>query len=137
MSCVSCLLVRSEMLGPPFKTLKADHIYSWHNRQKVLQQVPTHLSLKPKTFSGVITAFLKSNLHIFNISGVIHAEKCGSLNARMILFHNTPWKLTCQGVLNTAHLCATALVNQLSNNMKQSELCIMSLSPIWNVGTVF
>ena len=53
------MLVRSEMLGRSFKTFTGDHMCSCHNRQKFRKQVPTHLPSKPKTFSGVIIAFLK------------------------------------------------------------------------------
>ena len=76
------------MLGPSFKTLTANHVYSCHNRQKFPQQVATHLSSKPKTFVRVIIPFLKARsnfaqfekkvyLHTFNISGVIDSGKCG------------------------------------------------------------
>ena len=47
------------MLGESFNTLTADQVYSCHNRWKFRQQVPMHLSSKPKTFSGVIIAFLQ------------------------------------------------------------------------------
>ena len=38
-TCVSCLLVRSEMWGSSFNTLTADHMDSCHNREKFLEQV--------------------------------------------------------------------------------------------------
>ena len=105
-SCLSCLLVRSEMLGLFFNALTADHMYSCHIRHRFQQQGPTHLSSKEKLFSGVVILFLKStenfeifeeedHLHTFNIFRVIDSEICGSLNAPMILFQNTLWKVTC------------------------------------------
>ena len=60
LSCVSCLLVRSEMLGSSFNTLTADHMYSCHNWQKFPQQIQTQISSKVKIFSGSVIAFLKS-----------------------------------------------------------------------------
>ena len=54
-------LVRSEMLKRSFKTLKANHMYSCHNREKFLQQVPTILSPKQNTFLELFSHFW--NLH--------------------------------------------------------------------------
>ena len=100
-----------------------------------------HLSSKPKTLSAFIIAYLKStatydhfakkdHLHSFNIFGVIDSKRCGSLHAGMILFQNTLSKLTYLRVLNTTQMCTEAVLGQLSINIKQSELCIMSLSCI-------
>ena len=58
--CVSCFLVGSEMWGPSFNRLTADHTYSCHSREKFLQQLPTQLSSKPKRFSGSFNAFFKT-----------------------------------------------------------------------------
>ena len=59
-SCLSYLLIGSEILEPFVNTLMADHMYSCHNWKKSLQQVQTQLSSKGKTFSGAFIAFLKS-----------------------------------------------------------------------------
>ena len=40
--------------------MTADRMYSYHNREKFTQQVPTQLSSKPKTFFGLSIAVLKS-----------------------------------------------------------------------------
>ena len=58
LSCVSCLLVGSEILGPLFDMLAADHKYSCHNWEKFLQ-VKKQVSLKVKRFSASFIAFLK------------------------------------------------------------------------------
>ena len=58
-SCLSCLLVGSELWGPSFNTLTTDHMYFCHNKQKFRQQVPTHLSSKHKTRPGLIIAYFK------------------------------------------------------------------------------
>ena len=58
---VSCLLVASKMWGASFNTLTADDMYSCHHREKLPQQVPTQLSLKPKTFLDFLLHF--RNLH--------------------------------------------------------------------------
>ena len=60
LNCVSCILVGSEIIGPFFNTLTADHTYSYHNWEKFTQQVQTQLSSKPKIFSGSVIEFLKS-----------------------------------------------------------------------------
>ena len=59
MSCVSCLLDGSEILGPLFNTLTADHMYSCQNWQEVTQQTQRELSSKPSTFSWSFIAFSK------------------------------------------------------------------------------
>ena len=50
-TCVSCLLVVSEMLGSAFKMLTENLMDSSHNRQKFLQRLPTQLSSKQKNIS--------------------------------------------------------------------------------------
>ena len=59
-SCVSCLLGLSKMWGASFNTFTANDIYSCHNKEKFLQQVPTQFSSRPKTFCGTFIAFLES-----------------------------------------------------------------------------
>ena len=59
-SCVSCLLVESEILGALFNTLTSDHKYSCHNSKKLREQVQTELFSKPWTFSANFIAFSKS-----------------------------------------------------------------------------
>ena len=94
------------MLGPSFNTLTTDHMYFCHRRDKFTQQVPRHLSSKPKTFSGVFIVLSKStenvehfdnkdHLHTFDISGVIESGKCGDLNTRKSFFQNILQQLTC------------------------------------------
>ena len=60
LSCVSWLLVRSEILGPFSKMLTADHKYPCHNWEKLSQQVQPQLSSKRKTFFASFVLFLKS-----------------------------------------------------------------------------
>ena len=86
LSCFSCLLVGSEILGALFNTLKAYQKYSFHNWQKLLHEVQTKLSSKTSTFSRSFIAFSKStkflafwnkdHFHSFNMSEVIDLEKC-------------------------------------------------------------
>ena len=59
LSCVSCLLVGSEMLGHFFETLTADHMYSCDNWQKLPQQIQGQLSSKPSTSSQSFIKFSK------------------------------------------------------------------------------
>ena len=69
LSCVWCLLVESEMLGPSFKTLTAVHMYSCHNWQKFQEQVQTQRSSKLKLFLESVIEFFKS------ASNSEHSEK--------------------------------------------------------------
>ena len=41
-------------------TLTADHMYSAHSWEKIVQQVQTQLSYKLKNISQIVLAFLKS-----------------------------------------------------------------------------
>ena len=59
LSCVSCLLVGSEVLGPFCGMLTADHKCSCHNWEKFAQEGQAQLYSKPKTFFGSFIAFLK------------------------------------------------------------------------------
>ena len=80
-----------EILRLFVKALTADDKYSSSNMQNLLQQFPTPLSHKQKTFSGFFIAFLKCawNLEHFQkkdeypsliISEIIDAERRGYLN---------------------------------------------------------
>ena len=60
MSWKKSALVRSKILGLFVNTLTAEYMYSGRNMQTFKQQVQTPLTLKQKTFSGYIIAFLKS-----------------------------------------------------------------------------
>ena len=53
-------LVRSKILGLFVNTLTAEYTYSLRNMQTFTREVQTPLSLKQKTFSGFVIAFLKS-----------------------------------------------------------------------------
>ena len=54
------VLVRLEILAHLFNTLTAYHMYSGQDWEKFLQQIPTILSSKPKTFPLIFIAFLKT-----------------------------------------------------------------------------
>ena len=60
MSWKKSVLVRSKILGLFVNTLTTEYMYSGRNMQTFTQQVQTPLSLKQKTFSGFLIAFLKS-----------------------------------------------------------------------------
>ena len=60
LSCVSCVLVACEILGPFFKMLTVDHICCCHNWEKFLQEVQVQLSSNFQIFSSSVIAFLKS-----------------------------------------------------------------------------
>ena len=60
LSCLSCLIVRSVILGPFFNTLTTDQMYSCHKWDKFPQQAQTELSSKPKLVCQNIIAYLKS-----------------------------------------------------------------------------
>ena len=67
LSSVSCLLVRSEILGPLFNTLTAAEMHSCHNWQKLLQQVQTRLSSKASTFLQVLLHFR----NLYKVSSIL------------------------------------------------------------------
>ena len=58
------VLVRCELLGQFVNTLTADYRYSRYNPENLWQQVPKPISPKPKTFSGLFIAFLRSTLNL-------------------------------------------------------------------------
>ena len=60
LSCLWCLLVRSEMLGLLFNTLTTAHVHSCHNWEKVRPQLQTAISPKPSIFSENFMEFAKS-----------------------------------------------------------------------------
>ena len=60
MSCVSCLLISSETLGPLFNMLTFHHMYCSHIWQKLQEQVQTQLSSIPSTFSGTFLCIFKN-----------------------------------------------------------------------------
>ena len=53
-------LVRSKILGLFVNTFTAEYTYCRRNMQTFTQHIQTPLSLKQKTFSGFIIAYLKS-----------------------------------------------------------------------------
>ena len=93
-------LVRSKILGLFVNTLTAEYTYSGRNLQTLTQQVQTPLSLKQKTFSGFLIAFLKSiwNGESFqkkgqssslSISEIIDSKRGGYLSAWNALLQNS------------------------------------------------
>ena len=92
MSWKKSALVRSKILGLFVNTLTAEHTYSGRNMKILTQQVQTPLSLKQKTFSGFLLAFLKSTLNgehfqkkaessSLSISEIIDSKRGGYLSA--------------------------------------------------------
>ena len=91
------VLVRSEFLGQFVNTL---------NQENLSQQVPMQTSLKVKTCSRFLIAFLKSTLnfeyferkdqcHSLSISEIINCETGSYLNIRKAVFHATLRQTTC------------------------------------------
>ena len=81
-------------------TLTAEYNYSRRNMQTFTQQVQTPLSLKQKTFSGLIIAFLKSTWNgehfqkkgessRLSISEIIDSKRRGYLSAWEALLQNS------------------------------------------------
>ena len=68
MSCVSCLLVGSESLGPFSNILTSDHKYPYHNSEKFLQEVEQKLSSKVKQFFEIL-------LHFWNLHEILSVLK--------------------------------------------------------------
>ena len=94
------VLVRSRILGLFVNTLTAEYMYSGRNMQTFTQQVQTPLSLKQKTFSGFLIAFLKSTWkgeHFqkkgesssLSISEIIDSKRGGYLSAWKALLQNS------------------------------------------------
>ena len=93
-------LVRSKILGLFLNTLTAEYTYYRRNMETFTQQVQTPLSLKQKTFSGFVIAFLKStwNWEYFqkkggssslSISEIIDSKRGGYLSAWEALLQNS------------------------------------------------
>ena len=91
------VLVRSEFLGQFVNTL---------NQENLSQQVPMQTSLKVKTCSRFLIAFLKSTLnfeyferkdqcHSLSISEIINCETGSYLNVQKAIFHATLPQITC------------------------------------------
>ena len=100
MSSKKSVLVRSKILGLFVNTLTAEYMYSGRNMQTFTQQVQTPLSLKQKTFSGFLIAFLKSiwnGQHFekkgesssLSISEIIDSKRGGYLSAWKALLQNS------------------------------------------------
>ena len=94
------VLVRSKILGLFVNTLTAEYMYSGRNMQTFTQQVQTPLSLKQKTFSGFLIAFLKSiwngehfqkkgESSSLSISEIIDSKRGGYLSAWKALLQNS------------------------------------------------
>ena len=80
--------------------LTAEYTYSRRNMQTFTQQVQTQLSLKQKTFSGFLIAFLKSTWNgehfqkkgessSLSISQLIDSKRDGYLSAWKALLQNS------------------------------------------------
>ena len=96
MSWKKSVLVRSKILGLFVNTVTAEYMYSGRNMQTLTQQLQTPLSLKQKTFSGFLIAFLKSTSNrehfqkkgessSLSISELIDSKRGGYLSARKAL----------------------------------------------------
>ena len=57
------VLVRCEVLGQFLNKMTADYNYFHWDLENLPQRVQTHISLKPKTFSGFFIAFPKSTFN--------------------------------------------------------------------------
>ena len=90
-------LVRSQIMDMFGNRFTADRMYFPHRWEKLQQQVQKLLSHKRSIFSPILFAFLESTqnfthfeqkdrLHSFHVSEVIDTDKCGSFNARNLLF---------------------------------------------------
>ena len=93
-------LVRSKILGLFVNTLTAEYTYSRRNMQTLTQQVQMPLSLKRKSFSGFLIAFLKSTWNgehfqkkgessSLSISKFIDSKWGGYLSALKALLQNS------------------------------------------------
>ena len=100
MSSKKSVLVRSKILGLFINTLTAEYMYSGRNMQTFTQQVQTPLSLKQKTFSWFLIAFLKSiwngehfekkgESSSLSISEIIDSKRGGYLSAWKALLQNS------------------------------------------------
>ena len=100
------VLVKSELVGRFVNTLTADYKYSRQIRDNLSQQVPTQTSLKLKTCSRFIIAFLKSWLnfeylekkdqsHSLSITEIINCETGSYLNVQKAIFDATLRQTTC------------------------------------------
>ena len=100
LSLKKSVLVRSKILGLFVNTLTAEYTYSRRNMQTLTQQVQTPLSLKQKTFSGFLIAFLKSTWNgehfqekgessSLSISEIIDSKRGGYLSAWKALLQNS------------------------------------------------
>ena len=94
------VLVRSKILGLFVNTLTAEYTYSRRNMQTLTEEVQTPLSLKQKTFSGFLIAFLKSTWNgeyfqkkgessSLSISEIIDSKRGGYLSAWKALLQNS------------------------------------------------
>ena len=100
MSWKKSALVRSKILGLFVNTLTAEYTHSGRNMKTFTQQVQTPLSLKQKTFSGFVIAFLKSTRNgehflkkressSLSISEIIDSKGGGYLSALKALLQNS------------------------------------------------
>ena len=100
------VLVKSELLRRFLNTLTSDYKYSRQNRDNLSQQVPTQTSLKLKTCSRFIIAFLKSRLNFeylqkkdqspsLSSTEVINFENGSYLSVQEAIFHATFRQIIC------------------------------------------
>ena len=145
LSCLSCLLVRSAMLGHFFNTLMADHMYSCHNWQKLSQQVQVKLSQNHQYLLKVLLNF--RNLYkVFEKKITFIASTYTKLlipedlvtwiplnSCFRTQFPNQPVKGS-KTLLKSARKQFYAHVTLIS---KEIESCIVSVSRSWNPRIVF
>ena len=131
LSCVLCLLVGCESLGPLFTTSKADHMYCCDSSQKITEQAQTQLSSKQSICSASFIAFPKStwtfehfekrdDLHSLSMSEDLDSKKCGYLNVLKLLLQNTLGNQSVKGsktLLKSARELFYANVPLISNKL--------------------
>ena len=102
----SLVLVKTEFLRQFINTLTADYKYSRWNRENLWQQVLMQISRKPKIFSGLFLAFLRSTLklayfqrkdqsQILSVTEIINCETDSYLNVQKAIIHATFRQTTC------------------------------------------
>ena len=99
-------LIRSDLLGQFVNTFTADYKYSRQNFKNLWQKVPMQTSMKLKTCSQFLIAFVKSTLnleyferknqsHSLSIPEFINCETGSYLNLKKAIFHATLRQTTC------------------------------------------
>ena len=100
------VVVRSEVLGQIVNTLTADSKHSRQNRENLSQQVPVQTSMKLKSCSRFLIAFVKSTLNLeyferkdqcqrLSILEIINCETGSYLDVQKAIFHARFRQATC------------------------------------------